>query len=90
MKWGNACGKKVMQRLDDIKAAENLKILCTLPGRCHALKGDRHGQWSLDLKHPLRLLFAPSNYPLCKMEDGSLDLEKVTVVTIIEVEDTHG
>ncbi|MGH9877400.1 MAG: killer suppression protein [Nitrososphaerales archaeon] len=48
IEWGDECGKKVMRRLDDLCAADNLKIMMSLPGRCHELKGNRKGQWGLD------------------------------------------
>ncbi|HPR17304.1 MAG TPA: killer suppression protein, partial [Candidatus Cloacimonadota bacterium] len=52
----NASGK-LKRRLDDMKAAENMKTLMLLPGRLHALKGNRKGQWALDLEHPKRVCF---------------------------------
>lgn len=88
-RWGPECGKRLMQRLDDIRAINCLTDAATLPGRYHALKANRSGQWSADLKHPLRLIFEPANEPLPKLNDDSLDLTKVNVVRIIEVIDYH-
>ena len=88
--WGTRGGKLVMRRLDEIKAADNLKILKAVHTRCHPLKGNRKGQWSVDLEHPYRLIFEPANEPLPLHEDGGLDIERVTAVRIIAVEDTHG
>ena len=55
--YGKNCARKIRARLDDLHAATTLEVFRTLPGRCHELKGDRKGQLSLDLEHPLRLLF---------------------------------
>lgn len=67
-----------------------MDVFRTLPGRCHELKGDRKGQLSLDLEHPLRLIFMPSDESVIKKEDGGLDWCSVKAVEIIDVEDTHG
>jgi len=72
-KYGQHCARKIKSRLDDLKAVENLEAFKTLPGRCHELMGDRKGQLSLDLEHPLRLIFAPSDRNLTKKSDGGLD-----------------
>ena len=73
-------------------AAENLAILGKLHprSRCHTLTGNLKGKWTVDLEHPRRLLFEPANDPVPILEDGGLDLEKVTAVRILKVSDTHG
>lgn len=73
-----------------MRAAANLGVLRTLPGRCHELKGNRAGQLSIDLVHPHRLILVPSGNPRPEKEDGGLDWDKVTAVTIVGIEDTHG
>lgn len=79
-----------MRRLHEIRAADNLQILKQVHPRCHALGEDRRGQWSVDLKHPYRLFFEPANDPLPKLKGGGLDLERVTAIIILQVEDPHG
>lgn len=81
--------RKIRQRLDDLKAAENLEIMKTLPGRCHELTGDRRGQLSLDLDHPWRLIFIPADIPPAIKPDGGMDWKNVKVVEVIGIEDTH-
>jgi len=61
----------------------------TLPGRCHELLHNRAGQLSLDLVHPLRLIFEPANIPIPQKADGGIDWKKVTAVVIIGIDDTH-
>ena len=87
--YGKNCARKIGARLDDLQAAINLESLKTLPGRCHELKGDKKRQLSLDLEHPLRLIFEPSNEEVDKQEDGGMDWKLVNAVKIIDVEDTH-
>lgn len=87
--YGKNCARKMRSRLDDLQAAINLEVFRTLPGRCHELKGDKKEQLSLDLEHPLRLIFEPSNGDVKKKEDGGLDWNSVNAVKIIAVEDTH-
>lgn len=47
-------------------------------GRCHPLKGDRNGQYALDLAHPFRLIIK---------KDGITN--SIQIVKIIEIEDYH-
>lgn len=85
----NASGK-LKRRLDDISASANMSVLQMLPGRLHALKENKTGQWAMDLDHPLRLILEPLGDPLPISKDGWLNLEKVTAVKIIKTEDYHG
>lgn len=80
----------IRRRLDEIADSNNLAILKQVHPRCHELKGDRKGKWSLDLKHPYRLVFEIANDPIPNLESGGVDPNKVTAVRILEVEDTHG
>jgi len=64
--------------------------MSNVPGRCHALREDRAGQFALDLWGPYRLIFEPDNDPLPKKEDGGIDIAKVTSVRILEIADYHG
>lgn len=59
------------------------------PERRHELTENRKGQFTVDLKHPYRLIFEPNHSPLPRKTDGGLDLRRITAVTIIEVEDYH-
>lgn len=89
LKWGPGGAKKLRQRLDELQAAPSLEVMRRLPGRCHELNGNRAGQLSLDLVHPQRLIFEPSNNPLPRKSDGGLDWGRVTAVRILGVVDTH-
>jgi plasmid maintenance system killer protein len=89
--WGTVRGRLVIKRLDEICDSDNLKVLKSLPqARCHPLKGDYGGKWAVDLEHPYRLIFEPANTRLPILKDGGPDLEKVTAVRILAVEDYHG
>lgn len=81
--------KKIRQRLDDLKAVIVLEEMRSLQGRCHELLHNRAGQLSLDLVHPLRLIFEPANIPIPRKADGGIDWQKVTAVVIIGIDDTH-
>ena len=90
-KWGPRRGKLVLKRLDEMRDSENLQDLLKLPqARCHLLKADLAGKWSVDLEHPYRLLFEPYHDPMPLQEDGGLDLAAINIVQILGVEDTHG
>lgn len=49
--------KILQRRLDDLKNVSDKKDLALLPGRYHALIGDRQGEWACSLDQPYRLIF---------------------------------
>lgn len=92
--YGPDNAKKLMMRLQELKASENLSHFKMLPGpRCHQLKGKRDNQFAADLKHPFRVVFEPyeendGEIPL--NNDGGFDVVRITSILIIEVGDYHG
>lgn len=87
--WGPQIGRKLIQRLNEIQAADCVADLNHQPPtRCHKLSNDRKYQYAVDLVHPFRLIFEPIN------EDGSLfvcdDPKQITRVKILEVVNYHG
>ena len=82
--------QKIKLRMNVLRNAPNLaSVPDTPPDRCHMLKAGRADQFAVDLIHPHRLLFKPSEYPLPRKKDGEIDKEKVVSITIIEVVDYH-
>ncbi|MCC5874692.1 MAG: killer suppression protein [Candidatus Sumerlaeia bacterium] len=84
-----ALASPIGRRLDDLVALENLDEARGIPGRFEALTEDRHGKYSLRLSGNWRLVFEPANDPIPTLEDGGIDLEKVTAIRILEVVDYH-
>ena len=61
------------------------------PERCHELKGDRAGVFSIDLKQPYRLLFKPIEAaPPADRSDEQERWKSITSIDIVAIEDTHG
>ena len=87
--FGPQRAKVLRRRLDQLRAADNLEVMRTLPGRCHELTADRKGMLSLDLDGPFRLIFEPAEDPPPVKPDGGLAWELVTAIRILGVEDTH-
>jgi toxin HigB-1 len=57
--YGEQVARKYIQRVNIIKHAAHLEELTTLPGlRCHPLKGDRKGQYAVNLTGFYRLIFS--------------------------------
>ncbi len=82
--------KKIEQRMFELRAADTLAdIPKSPPPRCHELKGNKKGQLSVDLVHPMRLILKPGNIPTPQKADGGLDWGGVTEIIIIGIEDTH-
>lgn len=56
--FGDVVGRKYVQRINIIKSSNSLDDLSKLPGlRCHPLKGDRAGQYAVNLTGFHRLIF---------------------------------
>ena len=93
-RYGPAMSKKLGLRLAALRAAESLADFWppnSGPERCHELKGDLAGLFSIDLKHPRRLLFRPveANRPADR-SDEQQRWKTITALDIVAIEDTHG
>lgn len=84
---GADCARKLLKRLLQLEAAKRVTDLNI--GNPHPLKGDRSGQFALDLAGGRRLVFAPANDPCPTRPDGSIDWAKVTSVRIEYIGDYH-
>ncbi len=89
-KLGSKCAGKLKQRLMELAAADTLSVISHLPpSRCHELTGKEAGVFSVDLEHPLRLLFISADEPVPRHEDGGIDRTQVKEIEIIGIKDTH-
>jgi len=92
--YGAAMTKKVMLRLAVLRAADSLAVFWppkSGPERCHELKGDLAGVFSIDRMHPYRLLFkARDEAPPLDRRDEQQRWRAITSIEIVAVEDTHG
>jgi proteic killer suppression protein len=91
--YGADTAKKVTLRVAALRAADSLADFWppkSGPERCHELKGDRAGTFSVDLKQPYRLLFEA--YEATAMPDRSderLRWKSIMAIHILGIEDTH-
>ena len=82
--------RTIMMRLAVLKNARVLSLVPTSrPERLHQLRQNRSGQFAVDLVHPYRLVFVLNHDPIPRNEDGGIDRDRVTAITIIEVVDYH-
>jgi proteic killer suppression protein len=86
-KLGAACARKLRSRLADIQAAACVADLTA--GRPHPLRGERTGQFALDLEGGTRLVFDPDQDPIPCRDDGGIDWSRVTSIRIIYIGDYH-
>ena len=57
-RYGFKMAVKIQQRIGQLSAANTVEEMAQFRiGRCHALQGNRLGQYALDLVHPYRLVF---------------------------------
>lgn len=70
-------GEKIYQRIDEIDASDTVEEMVQYHiGRCHPLKGNRKGQYAMDLVHPYRLIFE-------QIED------EIKIANVMEIVDYH-
>lgn len=93
-RYGAEMAKKIQLRLEALRAAESLADFwppLSGPERCHSMKGDLAGLFSLDLKHPFRLLLRPTDKRLEAASSNEKERwASIKAVTIVDIEDTHG
>ena len=93
-RFGAEMAKKLRLRLDALTAAESLADLWppnSGPERCHELKGELNGIFSIDLKQPYRLLFRPIEKDVQKdRSDEHQRWKSITAIELLRIEDTHG
>jgi plasmid maintenance system killer protein len=90
-RWGQQNARRLQARLADLAAAERLADLSPLPPtRCHPLRGERAGQFAIDLHGLTRLIFEPLDDPPPRLPDGGVDLTQITAIRILEITDYHG
>jgi proteic killer suppression protein len=92
--YGADMAKKIKLRIAALRAAESLADFWppkSGPERCHELKGNQTGTFSVDVKQPYRLVFKPAEEP--PESDPSDEQQRWKLITGIEllgIEDTHG
>ena len=85
--FGLPCAKKLQGRLADLEAAAFVTEL--VAGRPHPLKGDRLGQFAVDLQGAVRLVFEPDHDPVPRNSDKSIAWHQVNKVRIVFIGDYH-
>jgi proteic killer suppression protein len=88
--WNLEVGKKIVMRLDAIRAASNLAVLRTLPQlHFHKLRGDKEGAYAITVHGKVRMVLEPIEELIIDEKAGGLDLSKVIGVMITYVGDYH-
>jgi proteic killer suppression protein len=86
-KLGASCGAQRRIRIGAQEASPPGTDL--VAGNPHPLKGDRAGQFALDLAGGWRLVFAPDHEPCPTREQGGIDWSQVTIICIQFIGDYH-
>jgi len=86
-KLGAACARKLKLRLQALEAVTCVTEL--VAGHPHSLKGDRAGQFALDLTGGWRLVFSPDHDPCPTRPDGGIEWSRVTLICIEFIGDYH-
>ena len=81
--YGNNQARKIVQRLNEFKAAESLNdIKMLIFPRLHLLQGNLQGYWAVDVMHPFRIILEP-------LDGSATNLSSITKIKIIEIKDYH-
>ncbi len=88
-KYGKVRGRKIKERLDDLRRSETLEAVRYLAGNFHELTADRKGEWACDLDQPYRLIFVPHEDPIPTDEHGRYIWLEIRGVRITEITDYH-
>lgn len=93
-RYGMEMAQKLMTRMGALTAAKALVDFWPPmrgPERCHELTGNLAGQFSMDLKHPYRLLLVPTDVQdKADFHDEKERWAAIRSVEILGIEDTHG
>ena len=92
-RYGADMAKKIKLRIAALRAAESLADFWppkSGPERCHELKGNRTGTFSIDVKQPYRLLFKPEEPQKANPPDEQQRWKLITGIELLGIEDTHG
>ncbi len=88
--FGDRMARTIAMRMAVLRNARTLSMVpVTRPERRHQLEGGRAGQYAVDLVHPKRLVFEPNHDPIPRKEDGGIDTDQVTAITVIEETNYH-
>ena len=89
-RYGPRLARAIGERIRVFVRADTLaQIPRTPPERLHRLEGGRQEQYAVDLVHPYRLIFLIAHDPVPVRDNGGIDLEQVTAITIVEIVDYH-
>lgn len=92
-RYGADMAKKIQLRVAALRAAVSLGDFWppkSGPERCHELKGDLSGIFSIDVKQPYRILFKPVEQEGPKdRADEQERWKKITAIELLEIKDTH-
>ena len=92
--YGAPMAGKIQLRIAALRAAESLATFWPPKSpieRCHELTGDRKGVFSVDVKQPYRLLFAPIEETPPKDRSNEHERWKnITKINLLAIENTHG
>jgi plasmid maintenance system killer protein len=92
--YGKDMAKKIRLRTDALVAAVSLVDLwppMSGPERCHELKGDMAGIFSIDVKQPYRLLFRPTEaLSVGPQVDEKQRWTSIKSIEMLGIKDTHG
>lgn len=75
--YGEENANLIYQRIYEISYAETVEQMIQWHlGRCHPLRGNRNGQYAVDLSHPYRMIFEKIG-------------NEIQIVRILEITDYH-
>ena len=88
--YGKAVTVRIQTRMAVLKNAPTLAdVPKEPPERCHPLKNNRRGEFTVDVGSRQRLVFVPNHDPMPRRQDGSVEPNLVRAITILGIIDPH-
>jgi toxin HigB-1 len=89
-RYGEPAATRLQKRIMELWACDALADMRQHKGaRLHQLRGERHGQFAVDVDGGRRLIFEPGDNPVPMLPDGGIDESKITCIVLLELEDYH-
>ena len=80
--YGKDMAVKIEQVIGELEAADSVNFLEKHSiSRCHALIGNRKGEFAMDLVHPFRLVF--------EKKENTIELKRVEMVKVTDIINYH-
>lgn len=88
--FGTPVAQRIDLRLQQLHSAPTLAVMRTLPARCVEAAGNPRGYLTIDVAHPVQLIFRPFDDANAHTVGRALNWHAVDSILIIDIIDEQG